>query len=67
MSKRQAKVRENPGNPELVMKLEYAEAKLQDLKSNMTVLGKEAASAMAAVEEQQQNQTLQRLITLVLT
>ncbi|XP_013625831.1 PREDICTED: uncharacterized protein LOC106331936 isoform X2 [Brassica oleracea var. oleracea] len=65
VSKRQAKVRENPGNPELVMKLEYAEAKLQDLKSNMTVLGKEAASAMAAVEEQQQNQTLQRLITLV--
>lgn len=49
------------------MKLEYAEAKLQDLKSNMTILGKEAASAMAAVEEQQQTQTLQRLITLVLT
>ncbi|KAJ0233560.1 SH3 domain-containing protein [Hirschfeldia incana] len=65
VSKRQAKVRENPGNPELVMKLEYAEAKLQDLKSNMTVLGKEAASAMAAVEDQQQNQTLQRLIALV--
>ncbi|CAN7033819.1 unnamed protein product [Brassica rapa subsp. trilocularis] len=65
VSKRQAKVRENPGNPELVMKLEYAEAKLQDLKSNMTILGKEAASAMAAVEDQQQTQTLQRLITLV--
>lgn len=47
------------------MKLEYSEAKLQDLKSNMTILGKEAASAMAAVEDQQQNQTLQRLITLV--
>lgn len=65
VSKRQAKVRENPGNPELVMKLESAEAKLQDLKSAMTILGKEAASAMAAVEEQQQNQTLQRLVTLV--
>ncbi|KAL0698591.1 hypothetical protein Bca4012_054713 [Brassica carinata] len=65
VSKRQAKVRENPGNPELVMKLEYAEAKLQDLKSTMTILGKEAASAMAAVEDQQQNQTLQRLVTLV--
>lgn len=47
------------------MKLEYSEAKLQDLKSNMTILGKEAASAMASVEDQQQNQTLQRLITLV--
>ncbi|KAG7544505.1 SH3 domain [Arabidopsis suecica] len=65
VSKRQAKVRENSGNPELVMKLESAEAKLQDLKSNMTILGKEAASAMAGVEDQQQNQTLQRLITLV--
>ncbi|XP_019057356.1 PREDICTED: SH3 domain-containing protein 2 isoform X2 [Tarenaya hassleriana] len=65
VSKRQAKVRENPGNPELVMKLESAEAKLQDLKSNMTTLGKEASFAMAAVETQQQRQTLQRLITLV--
>ncbi|ESQ53151.1 hypothetical protein EUTSA_v10025489mg [Eutrema salsugineum] len=65
VSKRQAKVRENPGNPELVLKLESADAKIEDLKSNMTKLGKEAASAMAAVEDQQQNQTLQRLITLV--
>ncbi|XP_010446423.1 PREDICTED: SH3 domain-containing protein 2 [Camelina sativa] len=65
VSRRQAKVRENPSNPELVMKLESAEAKLQDLNSNMTVLGKEAASAMAGVEDQQQNQTLQRLLTLV--
>ncbi|EOA15550.1 hypothetical protein CARUB_v10005066mg [Capsella rubella] len=65
VSRRQAKVRENPGNPELVMKLESAEAKLQDLNSNMTILGREAASAMAGVEDQQQTQTLQRLITLV--
>ncbi|XP_010437002.1 PREDICTED: SH3 domain-containing protein 2 [Camelina sativa] len=65
VSRRQAKVRENPSNPELVMKLESAEAKLQDLNSNMTILGKEAASAMAGVEDQQQNQTLQRLLTLV--
>lgn len=65
VSKRQAKVRETLGNPENVMKLEAAEAKLQDLKSNMAILGKEAAAAMAAVESQQQRLTLQRLIAMV--
>uniref|UniRef100_A0A2P2LXP6 Clathrin binding protein n=2 Tax=Rhizophora mucronata TaxID=61149 RepID=A0A2P2LXP6_RHIMU len=65
VSKRQAKVREMAGNHELAMKLEAAEAKLQDLKSNMAVLGKEAAAAMAAVEAQQQRLTLQRLIVMV--
>lgn len=47
------------------MKLEAAEAKLQDLKANMAILGKEAAAAMAAVEAQQQRLTLQRLIAMV--
>ncbi|KAI9123503.1 hypothetical protein K1719_004803 [Acacia pycnantha] len=65
VSKRQAKIRETPSNPENVMKLEAAEAKLQDLKSNMAILGKEAAAAMAAVEAQQQRLTLQRLIAMV--
>ncbi|KAL7175260.1 hypothetical protein ACSBR2_028964 [Camellia fascicularis] len=45
--------------------LEAAEAKLEELKSNMVALGKEAAAAMAAVEAQQQRLTLQRLITMV--
>jgi hypothetical protein len=58
-------VRETVGNIENISKLEAAEAKLQDLKSNMAILGKEAAAAMAAVEAQQQRLTLQRLITLV--
>ena len=66
VSKRQARVRETPGNPESVMKLESAETKLQDLKSNMAILGKEAAAAMAAVEAQQQRLTLQRLIAMVM-
>lgn len=66
VSKRQAKVRETPGNSETIMKLEAAEAKLQDLKLNMGILGKEAAAAMAAVEAQQQRLTLQRLIAMVL-
>ena len=47
------------------MKLEAAETKLQDLKSNMNILGKEAAAAMTAVEAQQQRLTLQRLIAMV--
>ncbi|KAE9620351.1 hypothetical protein Lal_00019475 [Lupinus albus] len=65
VSKRQAKVRETPGNADNAMKLEAAEAKLQDLKKNMGVLGKEAAAALAAVEAQQQSLTLQRLIATV--
>ncbi|GAB2267660.1 SH3 domain-containing protein 2 [Dionaea muscipula] len=65
VSRRQAKVRETSGHPDHVMKLEAAETKLQDLKMNMTILGKEACSAMVAVEAQQQRLTLQRLIAMV--
>eukprot|EP00262_Sarcandra_glabra_P013552 TRINITY_DN3782_c0_g1_i1.p1 TRINITY_DN3782_c0_g1~~TRINITY_DN3782_c0_g1_i1.p1 ORF type:complete len:372 (+),score=83.73 TRINITY_DN3782_c0_g1_i1:184-1299(+) len=65
VSKRQMKVREATGNADNTLKLEAAEAKLQELKSNMAVLGKEAAAAMAAVEAQQQRLTLQRLIAMV--
>ncbi|KAJ0447862.1 putative nucleotidyltransferase, Ribonuclease H [Helianthus annuus] len=65
VSKRQARVREGAGNPDMIMKLEAAESKLQDLKSNMAILGREAASAMAAVEAQQQKMTLQRLISMI--
>ncbi|ESW03759.1 hypothetical protein PHAVU_011G040000 [Phaseolus vulgaris] len=65
VSKRQAKVREMPPSAENSMKLEAAEGKLQDLKTNMTTLGKEAAAALAAVEAQQQRLTLQRLIAMV--
>ncbi|ONK58819.1 uncharacterized protein A4U43_C08F70 [Asparagus officinalis] len=65
VSKRQMKVRETPGNVDNNLKLEAAESKLEDLKSNMTVLGKEAVSAMTAVESQQQRLTLQRLIAMV--
>ncbi|TKY67616.1 Endophilin-A1 protein [Spatholobus suberectus] len=65
VSKRQAKVREMPPNAENAMKLEAAEAKLQDLKTNMAILGKEAAATLAAVEAQQQRLTLQRLIAMV--
>lgn len=66
VSKRQAKMREATGNADNTLKLEAAEAKLHDLKSNMAILGKEAAAAMAAVEAQQQRLTLQRLIATVM-
>ncbi|CAA0827676.1 SH3 domain-containing protein [Striga hermonthica] len=65
VARRQAKVREGTAHPDLAFKLEAAEAKLHDLKSNVATLGKEAAAAMAAVEAQQQRLTLQRLIAMV--
>eukprot|EP01018_Ginkgo_biloba_P010011 Gb_05415 [translate_table: standard] len=65
VARRQARSREVPGNPENTMKLQAAEAKMQELKANMAVLGKEAAAAMAAVESQQQRLTLHRLIAMV--
>ncbi|NP_001130175.1 clathrin binding protein [Zea mays] len=65
VSKRQMKLREASGNSDMISRLEAAESKLQELKSNMGVLGKEALAAMTAVEGQQQRLTLQRLIALV--
>lgn len=53
------------GNPDNMMKLQASEQKLGELSSAMAVLGKEAASAMMAVESQQQRLTLQRMIALV--
>ncbi|GAV90488.1 SH3_1 domain-containing protein [Cephalotus follicularis] len=64
VSRRQIRVREAP-IPENVAKLHAAEAKMQELKANMAVLGKEAAAALAAVEAQQQRLTFQRLIAMV--
>ncbi|KAK6264526.1 hypothetical protein QUC31_012702 [Theobroma cacao] len=63
VSRRQARIREVP-LPENVAKLHAAEARMQELKANMAVLGKEAAAALAAVEAQQQRLTLQRLVAM---
>ncbi|KVH96626.1 Arfaptin homology (AH) domain/BAR domain-containing protein, partial [Cynara cardunculus var. scolymus] len=65
VSKRQARVRDGMGNSDHFMKLEAAESRLQHSKSNMLTLGKQAASAMAAVEAEQQKMTLQRLISMI--
>lgn len=64
ISRRQARVREAPTH-ENVGKLQAAEAKMQELKASMAVLGKEAAAALAAVEGQQQRLTFQRLVAMV--
>ncbi|XP_050231005.1 SH3 domain-containing protein 3 [Mercurialis annua] len=64
VSRRRARVREAP-IPENVAKLQAAEAKIQELKANMAVLGKEAAAALAAVEAQQQRLSFQRLVAMV--
>lgn len=53
--------------PENIAKLHAAEAKMQEIKANMAVLGKEAAAALAAVDAQQQRLTFQRLVSLVHT
>ncbi|MCO5595731.1 hypothetical protein L7F22_049777 [Adiantum nelumboides] len=65
VGKRQGRLRESGPGVENAMKLQIAEAKLQELTSSMAVLGKEAAAALSAVETQQQRLTLHRLITLV--
>ncbi|XP_073313895.1 SH3 domain-containing protein 3-like [Primulina huaijiensis] len=64
VSRRQARVRESP-IPENVAKLHYAESKMQEHKANMAILGKEAATALAAVESQQQRLTFQRFVAMV--
>ncbi|KAJ4784174.1 SH3 domain-containing protein [Rhynchospora pubera] len=65
VSKRQMRARESPGNGDIYSKLEGAESKLRELKSNMGRLGKEAVVAMASVEADQQRTTLEKLITVV--
>lgn len=65
VGKRQARLKESGAVADNAIKLQMAEAKMQELTSSMAVLGKEAAAAMSSVETQQQRLTLQRLITLV--
>ncbi|XP_019156499.1 PREDICTED: SH3 domain-containing protein 2-like isoform X1 [Ipomoea nil] len=61
--RRQSKFRD--ASPESLVKLKNAEARLTDLKSAMLVLGKEAAEAMLDVEEEQQQTTYKKLLTMV--
>ncbi|KAF9621369.1 hypothetical protein IFM89_020028 [Coptis chinensis] len=64
VARRQVRAREIP-TPENSAKLQAAQSKMHELKANMAVLGKEAVSALAAVEAQQQRLTFQRLVAMV--
>ncbi|KAM7490773.1 hypothetical protein LguiA_033694 [Lonicera macranthoides] len=61
--RRQAKCRHI--SVESVVKLKNAEERLTELKSSMVALGKEATDAMLSVEDQQQRDTFQNLLTMV--
>ncbi|CAL9056554.1 unnamed protein product [Musa banksii] len=64
VSKRQSRVR-GTSILENTAKVQSSEAKMYELKANMTLLGKEAATVLVAVESQQQRQSTQRLASLV--
>lgn len=61
--RRQTKVRDP--SAESALKLRNMETKLNELRSSMVTLQKEAISAMLSVEEQQQQITLQKLLMMV--
>ncbi|CAM8988078.1 unnamed protein product [Rhodiola kirilowii] len=62
--RRQARVKEAP-IPENLARLQSAEYKLRELKTNMAILGKEAAAALTAVEAQQRRLTFRRIVAMV--
>ncbi|KAL3818380.1 hypothetical protein ACJIZ3_004285 [Penstemon smallii] len=61
--RRQSKSRDS--SAESSIKLKSAEKKLTELKSSMLALGREATAAMLSVEDQQQETTFQKLLTMV--
>ncbi|KAH6760813.1 hypothetical protein C2S53_011210 [Perilla frutescens var. hirtella] len=61
--RRQSKSRDT--SAESALKLKTAEKKLTELKSSMLTLGREATAAMSSVEDQQQETTFQKLLTMV--
>ncbi|KAK4486262.1 hypothetical protein RD792_008932 [Penstemon davidsonii] len=62
--RRQSKSRDS--SAESSIKLKSAEKKLTELKSSMLALGREATAAMLSVEDQQQETTFQKLLTMKL-
>ncbi|CAN6487015.1 unnamed protein product [Victoria cruziana] len=63
--RRQMKLRDSGANTESAMKVQHAESRLEELRSTLSALGKEAIVAMMSVETQQQRVTFQRLLTMV--
>ncbi|XP_048320194.2 SH3 domain-containing protein 1 [Ziziphus jujuba] len=63
--RRRSKSRDLSMSGESSVKLQSAEARLADLKSSTVALGREATAAMLSVEDQQQQMTFHRLLTMV--
>lgn len=61
--KRQSRSRD--ASVESVIKLKNAEARLKEHRASMVVLQREATTAMLSVEDQQQQLTFQKLVTMV--
>ncbi|KAH9607510.1 hypothetical protein KSS87_017440 [Heliosperma pusillum] len=60
-----SKLTDGPIPDDKSIKLQLAEDKLDELKSRLMSLGKEASSAMLSVEAQQQRMTFQKLVVMV--
>ncbi|XP_074270362.1 SH3 domain-containing protein 1-like [Silene latifolia] len=60
-----SKMTDGPISDDKSIKLQVAEDKLDELKSRLMSLGKEASSAMLSVEAQQQRMTFQKLVLMV--
>ncbi|KAF9685637.1 hypothetical protein SADUNF_Sadunf03G0075200 [Salix dunnii] len=60
-----SKTRDSEISAESCVKLRAAEARLTELKSTMMSLGREASAAMSSVENQQQQNTVQRLFSMI--
>ncbi|KAF3775226.1 SH3 domain-containing protein 2 [Nymphaea thermarum] len=63
--RRQMKLRDSGTNTDSTVKVQHAESRLEELRSTLSALGKEAIAAMMSVEAQQQRVTFQRLLTMV--
>ncbi|KAL5550789.1 hypothetical protein UlMin_000965 [Ulmus minor] len=63
--RRRSKLGGSSISEESSIKLQTAEARLNELKSSVMALGREATAAMLSVEEQQQEMTFQTLRTMV--
>ncbi|KAL7187075.1 hypothetical protein ACSBR1_037196 [Camellia fascicularis] len=63
--KRQSKCKDPSTSAEISIKLQYAERKLNELRSALMALGREAITAILSVEDQQQRIAFRKLLTMV--
>lgn len=63
--RRQLKSKEVVETTDVSAKLQHAESKLQELRTTLSALGREATAAMMAVEDQQQQNTFNHLLAMV--